>query len=78
MAQLDWYIRANLKLRHLQLLVVLDDLRHLGRAAAALNVTPPAASLTLAELERGLEPRGAQQLWRMPDPLRAGGAQRAG
>jgi DNA-binding transcriptional LysR family regulator len=55
MAQLDWYIRANLKLRHLQLLVVLDDLRHLGRAAAALNVTPPAASLTLAELERGLE-----------------------
>lgn len=54
MAQLDWYIRANLKLRHLQLLVVLDDLRHLGRAAAALNVTPPAASLTLAELERGL------------------------
>ena len=54
MAQLDWYIRANLKPRHLQLLVALDDLRHLGQVAASLNVTQPAVSLTLGELERGL------------------------
>jgi len=54
MAQLDWYIRANLKPRHLQLLVALDDLRHLGQVAASLNVTQPAVSLALGELERGL------------------------
>lgn len=54
MAQLDWYIRANLKPRHLQLLVALDELRHLGRVAASLNVSQPAVSLALGELERGL------------------------
>ncbi|GAB3494790.1 LysR substrate-binding domain-containing protein [Curvibacter fontanus] len=54
MAQLDWYIRANLKPRHLQLLVALDDLRHLGQVAASLNITQPAVSLALGELERGL------------------------
>lgn len=54
MAQLDWYIRANLKPRHLQLLVALDDLRHLGRVATAMHVSQPAVSLALAELEKGL------------------------
>jgi DNA-binding transcriptional LysR family regulator len=51
----DWYIRANLKLRHLQLLVALDDLRNVGRVAAYLNVTQPAVSKSLALLESGLE-----------------------
>lgn len=54
MAQLDWYIRANLKPRHLQLLVSLDDVRHLGRVATAMHVSQPAVSLALAELEKGL------------------------
>lgn len=54
MAQLDWYIRANLKPKHLQLLVALDDLRNLGKVAASLNVTQPAISLALGELEKGL------------------------
>ena len=54
MAQLDWYIRANLKPKHLQLLVALDDLRHLGRVANSLHVSQPAISLALAELEKGL------------------------
>lgn len=54
MAQLDWYIRANLKPRHLQLLVALDDLRHLGRVAVSLHVSQPAVSLALAEIEKGL------------------------
>ena len=54
MAQLDWYIRANLKPRHLQLLVALDDQRHLGRVATALHVSQPAVSLALGELEKGL------------------------
>lgn len=55
MAQLDWYIRANLKPRHLQLLVALDDQRHLGRVATALHVSQPAVSLALSELEKGLD-----------------------
>lgn len=55
MARLDWYIRANLKPRHMQLLVALDDFRHVGKAAGFLNITQPAVSKALAELERGLE-----------------------
>lgn len=54
MAQLDWYIRANLKPKHLQMLVALDDLRHLGRVANSLHVSQPAVSLALGELEKGL------------------------
>lgn len=54
MARLDWYIRANLKPKHLQLLVALDDLRHLGRVANSLHVSQPAVSLALGELEKGL------------------------
>ncbi len=57
MAQLDWYIRANLKPKHLQLLVALDDLRQLGRVATAMHVSQPAVSLALAELEKGLDLR---------------------
>ena len=54
MSRLDWYIRANLKFRHLQMLVAIDDLRHVGRVAAYLNVTQPAVSKTLLQLEQGL------------------------
>jgi DNA-binding transcriptional LysR family regulator len=54
MAQLDWFIRANLKPRHLQLLVAMDDFRSLGRVADNVNVTQPAISKTLGELEKGL------------------------
>ena len=55
MAKLDWYIRANLKPRHLQLLVALDDLRSISQAALYLNISQPAASLALGELEKGLD-----------------------
>jgi DNA-binding transcriptional LysR family regulator len=54
MARLEWYIRANLKPRHLQLLVALDDFRHVGRVAEFMNVTQPAVSKSLAEIERGI------------------------
>ncbi len=54
MAQIDWYLRANLKPRHLQMLVALDDFRNVGRVAASLNVTQPAVSKSLAELEKGI------------------------
>jgi DNA-binding transcriptional LysR family regulator len=51
---LDSYVRASFKPRHLQLLVALDEIRHLGKVAASINVTQPAVSKALAELERGL------------------------
>ena len=54
MAQLDWYLRGDLKPRHLHLLVALDDFRNIGKAAGHANVTQPAISKALAELERGL------------------------
>ena len=52
MADIDRVLRSNLKLRHLQLLVALDQFRHLGRASAFLSLTQPAVSKTLAEIER--------------------------
>ena len=51
MARLDWYIRAGLKLRHLQLLVAIDDLGNQGKVAAVMNVTQPALSRALSELQ---------------------------
>lgn len=55
MSRIDWYIRANLKLRHLQLLVAMDDLGSVNKVAAYLNVTQPAVSKTLAQIEESLE-----------------------
>ena len=52
MSEIDRVLRSNLKLRHLQMLVALDQFRHLGRAAEFLSVTQPAVSKTLAEIER--------------------------
>ena len=49
---MDRVLRSNLKLKHLQLLVALDQFRHLGRASEALSLTQPAVSKTLAEIER--------------------------
>lgn len=54
MAKLDWYIRAGLKPRHLQLLVAIDDLGQLTKVAELLNVTQPAISKALNELQNGL------------------------
>lgn len=52
MTQIDRVLRSNVKLRHLQLLVALDNFRHLGRAAEFLSLTQPAVSKSLAEIER--------------------------
>lgn len=54
MPNLDWYIRANLNLRHPRLLKALDDLRHIGRVASHLNVSQPAVSKALSQLEASL------------------------
>ncbi len=51
MAKIDRVLRSNLKLRHLQMLVALDQFRHLGRAAEFLSVTQPAVSKMLVEVE---------------------------
>lgn len=52
MSDIDRVLRSNLKLKHLQLLVALDQFRHLGRTAEFLSLTQPAVSKTLAEVER--------------------------
>ena len=52
MPDIDRVLRSNLKLRHLQLLVALDEFRHLGRASEFLSLTQPAVSKSLAEIER--------------------------
>ena len=52
MGTIDRALRSNLKLRHLQLLVALDQFRRLGRAAEFLSLTQPAVAKTLAEIER--------------------------
>ncbi|MXP64181.1 LysR family transcriptional regulator [Roseomonas sp. M0104] len=48
----NWFARARLKLRHLQLLAALDETRNLNRAALGLGITQPAASKLLAEVEQ--------------------------
>lgn len=52
---IDRVLRSNLKLKHLQLIVALDQLRHLGKTAEFLAITQPAVSKTLAEIERMFE-----------------------
>lgn len=54
MARLDWYIRSRLKLSHFQLIIALDDRRHIGKTAAFLNVSQPAISKALSSLEESL------------------------
>lgn len=52
MSDIDRVLRSNLKLKHLQLIVALDEFRHLGRSAEFLSLTQPAVSKSLAEVER--------------------------
>ncbi len=51
MSRIDRVLRSNIKLRHLQLLVALDQFRHLGRTAEFLSVSQPAVSKMLGEVE---------------------------
>ncbi|WP_083383895.1 LysR family transcriptional regulator [Cupriavidus sp. USMAHM13] len=50
-----WFIRTRLKTRQLLLLVALAEESNIHRAAAALNMTQPAASKLLRELEDMLQ-----------------------
>ncbi len=47
----EWFLRSRLKLRHLRLVVALDEHRNLHRAAEAMSIAQPAASKLLAEIE---------------------------
>lgn len=50
----NWFQKARLKLRHLQLFAALDEHRNLHRAAESLNMSQPAASKLLGDLEETL------------------------
>jgi len=65
-----WFIRVRLKPRQLLLLVTIDELGNIHRAAEELGMTQPAASKLLKELEGALEvslfdrlPRGMRPTW---------------
>lgn len=57
MSDIDRALRSNLKLKHLQLLVALEQFHHLGHAADFLSMSQPAVSRTLSEIEKMLEMR---------------------
>lgn len=48
------YLGRDIKLRHLRLLVAIDEAGQLSKAARLLHLTQPALSKALAEVERGL------------------------
>ena len=65
-----WFIRVRLKPRQLLLLVAVDELGNIHKAADELGMTQPAASKLLKELESALEvplfdrlPRGMRPTW---------------
>lgn len=72
MSKIEWYLRTNLKMRHLQLLVVLDEERHIGRAAKRLNVTQPAISKMLLVFEEGFQVKLFERNTRGMEPTEAG------
>ena len=63
---LNRYLQRDLKLRHLRLLLALDEYRQVGKVANALSISQPAVSKTLAQIEAGL---GLQLFVRTPRGL---------
>ncbi|HEY9065534.1 MAG TPA: LysR family transcriptional regulator, partial [Burkholderiaceae bacterium] len=62
-----WFIRARLKTRQLLLLVAMEEEGNIHRAAQVLNMTQPAASKLLKDLEDML---GVQLFDRLPRGMR--------
>lgn len=65
-----WYVRARLKTRQLMLLVAIDEEGNIHRAAEVLNMSQPAASKLLKDLEDMIGvplferlPRGMRPTW---------------
>ena len=48
------FLQRALTLRHMRLLIAVEDLRQVGRVATALNISQPAVSKALAEIESGV------------------------
>ena len=67
-ANTQWFLRARLKPRQLLLLIALDDEGNINRAAQMLNITQPAASKLLKDLEDAL---GVALFDRLPRGMRA-------
>lgn len=47
----NWYLRGRLRLRHLKLVIDLEETHHVGETARRMATTQPAVSKMLAELE---------------------------
>lgn len=54
MSNLLYFLKNNLSIRHMRLLVALDDHRSVVKAATYLNLTQPAISKALAGIEEGV------------------------
>lgn len=74
MSQIDRVLRSNMKLRHLQLMVALDEFRHVGRTAEFLSVSQPAVSKMLGEVEKMMEATLFERSTRGTEPTPAGRA----
>lgn len=72
MARLDWYIRSNLKMRHFQWLVALDDLRAMSRAALLLGMSESQLQKSLSGLEHSLQARLFEETARGLEPTEMG------
>lgn len=70
----NWFLRARLKTRQLLLLIALDEERNIHRAAEALNMTQPAASKQLKDLEDMLDVQLFERLPRGMKPTIYGDA----
>lgn len=64
----NWFLKARLKTRQLLLLIALDDFRNIHRAADELNMTQPAASKQIKDLEGMLGVRLFERLPRGMEP----------
>ena len=64
----NWFLKARLKTRQLLLLIALDDFRNTHRAADELNMTQPAASKQIKDLEEMLGVRLFERLPRGMEP----------
>lgn len=63
-----WFVRARLKTRQLMLLIAIDDEGNIHRAADVLNMSQPAASKLLKDLEEMI---GVALFERLPRGMRA-------
>src|SRR5215213_3528992 len=69
-AATPWFVRARLKTRQLMLLLAIEEEGNIHRAAETLNMSQPAASKLLKDLEDMMEvplferlPRGMRPTW---------------